>query len=61
MTCFVDPKHHELETALKSLNSVWEKNNSYSACGAKNLPEEEVNRVKTKYTEEEWGYRCRHT
>ena len=24
-TCLVDPKHNELETAFKSLNSAWEK------------------------------------
>ena len=44
---------------MKSLNSVWEKcADCYSAYVAKNLPEEEVNRVKTEYTEtqSEWGY-----
>jgi len=31
-TCLVDPKHNELEPALKSLNSTWEKyDNCYSA------------------------------
>jgi len=57
-TCLIDPKHNELETALKSLNSAWERDeNCYSAYVMKNLPEEEVNRVNNKYTETQAGWR----
>ena len=45
--CLVDPKHNELETAFKSLNSAWDKyDNCYNAYVMTNLPKEEVNCVK---------------
>ena len=57
-SCLVDPKHNELETALKGLNSAWEKyDNCYSAYVMKNLPGEEVNRVDNKYTETQAEWR----
>jgi len=57
-TCLVDRKHNELEPALKSLNSTWEKyDNCYSAYVMKNPPEEEVNRVSNKYTETQAEWR----
>jgi len=57
-TCLVDPEHNGLETALKSLNSAWERyDNCYSAYVMKNLPEEEVNCVNNKYTETQAEWR----